>query len=71
MTHDSTHLGSMSSLPSHVSVKIVDGTLPVVSHGTLHTPQFRVSSVSHVLQLHLQLCFSEVRMVLLSISIIT
>jgi hypothetical protein len=54
MTHDSTHLGSLSSLPSPVSVKTVDDTpLPVVSHGTLRTLQFHVSSVSHVPQLHL------------------
>jgi hypothetical protein len=39
MTHDSTHLGSLSLLPSRASVKTADGTpLPVVSHGTLHTP---------------------------------
>jgi hypothetical protein len=50
MTYDSTHLVSMSSLPSPMSVKTVDGTpLAVVSHGTLHTPRF------HVPQLHLQL----------------
>jgi hypothetical protein len=56
MTHDSTLLGSMSSLPSHVFAKTVNGTpLPVVSHNTLCTPKFHVSSVSHVPQLHLQL----------------
>jgi hypothetical protein len=56
MTHDSTHLGSLSSLPSPVSVKTTDDTsLLVVSHGTLHTPYVHVSSVSHVPQLHLQL----------------
>jgi hypothetical protein len=39
MTHDSTHLGSLSLLPSRASVKTADGTpLLVVSHGTLHTP---------------------------------
>jgi hypothetical protein len=32
---------------------VADGTpLLVVSHGTLHTPQFDVSFVSHVPQLH-------------------
>jgi hypothetical protein len=55
MTHDSTHLGSLSLLASPVLVKIVDGTLlHVVSHDTLRTPQFYVSFVSHVPQLHLQ-----------------
>jgi hypothetical protein len=54
MTHDSTRLGSMSLLPSHVSVKTADGThLPIVSHDTLRTPQFHVSFVSHVPQLNL------------------
>jgi hypothetical protein len=49
-------LGSLSSLPSPVSVKTADGTpLLVVSHGTLCTPYFHVSFVSHVPQLHLQL----------------
>jgi hypothetical protein len=56
MTHESTHLGPMSSFPSPMSIKIVDGTpLPIVSHGTLHTAQFYVPFVSHVSQLHLQL----------------
>jgi hypothetical protein len=50
MTHDSTHLVSMSSVPSPMPVKTADSTsLSVVSHGTLRTPQF------HVPQLHLQL----------------
>jgi hypothetical protein len=55
MTHESTHLGSMSLFPSPVSIKTVDGTLPVVCHATLHTAQFYVPFVSHVPQLHLQL----------------
>jgi hypothetical protein len=39
MTHDLTRLGSLSSLPSPMSVKIDDDTpLPVVRHETLHTP---------------------------------
>jgi hypothetical protein len=55
MTHDSTHFGSLSSLPSPVSVSTVDGNcFPVVSHETLHTSNFHVSSVSHVPRLHLQ-----------------
>jgi hypothetical protein len=55
-THEPTHLGSMSSLTSLVSVKTIDDTpLPVVSHGTFRTPQFHVPFVSHVPQLHLQL----------------
>jgi hypothetical protein len=58
MAHDSIHQGSMSSLPSHVYVKTVDGTsLPVVSLNTLRTPQFHVSYVNHVLQHHLQLFY--------------
>jgi hypothetical protein len=41
MTHDSTHFGSMSLLPSPVSIKTSDGTpLHVVSHDILHTPNF-------------------------------
>jgi hypothetical protein len=49
MIPDSTHLDSINSLPSLVSVETIDGTsLPVVSHVTLHTPQFHVPSVSHV-----------------------
>jgi hypothetical protein len=56
MTHDSTHLGSLSSLPSPVSIKTADDTpLLVVSHDTLRTTYFHVLSVSHVPQLHLQL----------------
>jgi hypothetical protein len=56
LSHDSTHLSSMSSLPSDVSVKTADGTsLAVVGYGTLHTPLFHVPFVSHVPQLHLQL----------------
>jgi hypothetical protein len=39
MTHDSTRLGSLSSLPFPMSVKIDDDTpLPVVRHETLRTP---------------------------------
>jgi hypothetical protein len=53
MTHDSTHLDSLSSLHSSVSVKTVDGTpLPVVGQGTLYTSSFHVLSVSHLPQLH-------------------
>jgi hypothetical protein len=56
MTHDSTHLDSLSSLHSSVSVKTIDGTpLPVVDQGTLYTSSFHVPSDSHVPQLHLQL----------------
>jgi hypothetical protein len=56
MTHDSTHLDSLSSLHSPVSVKTANGTpLPGVGQGTLYTFSFHVSSVSHVPQLHLQL----------------
>jgi hypothetical protein len=44
MTHDSTHLGSLSLLTS-VSVKTADGTLC--------TPWIHVSSVFHFPQLHL------------------
>jgi hypothetical protein len=56
MTHDSTHLDSLSLLHSFVSIKTADGTpLPVVGQGTLYTSNFHVSSVSHVPQLHLQL----------------
>jgi hypothetical protein len=59
MTPDSTPLGSMSSLPSPVSVKTVDDTPhPVVSLGTLCTTQFHVSFISHVPQLHLHLFFA-------------
>jgi hypothetical protein len=56
MTHDSTHLDSLTLLHSPVSVKTADGTpLPVVSQGTLYSSSFHVSYVSHVPQLHLQL----------------
>jgi hypothetical protein len=56
MTHDSTHLDSLSSLHSPVSVKTADGTpLPGVGQGTLYTSSFHVLSVSHVPHLHLQL----------------
>jgi hypothetical protein len=56
MTHDFTHLDSLSSLHFSVSVKTTDGTpLPVVGQGTLYTSNFHVSSVSHVAQLYLQL----------------
>jgi hypothetical protein len=58
MTHDSTHLDSLSSLHSPVSIKTADGTpLPVVGQGTLYTSSFHVPSISHVPQLHLQLFF--------------
>jgi hypothetical protein len=55
MTHDSTHLDSLSSLHSPVSIKTPDGTLPIVGQGTLYTSSFHVPSVSHVPQLHLLL----------------
>jgi hypothetical protein len=54
MTHDSTHLDSLSSVRSFVSVKTADDTpLPVVSQCTLSTSSFHVSIVSHVCQLYL------------------
>jgi hypothetical protein len=56
MTHDSTHLDSLSSLHSPMSVKTADDTpLPIIGQGTLYTSSFHVSSISHVPQLHLQL----------------
>jgi hypothetical protein len=49
MTHDSSHLGSLSLIASIVFVKAADGTpLPVVSQGTLCTSNFHVPSISHV-----------------------
>jgi hypothetical protein len=56
MTHDSTHLDSLSSLPSCVFVETTDDTpFLVVSQGTLCTSHFHVLFVSHVPQLQLQL----------------
>jgi hypothetical protein len=56
MTHDSTHLDSLSSLHFPVSVKTADGTpLHVVGQGTLYIFGSHVSSVSHVPQFALQL----------------
>jgi hypothetical protein len=54
MTHDSTHVDSLSLLHSSVSVKTTNGTpVPVVGQGTLYTSSFLVPSIYHVPQLHL------------------
>ena len=56
MTHDSTHLRSLSPPSASLFVNTADGTShSVLSHGTLRTPHFHVPSVSHVPHLKLQL----------------
>src|SRR6266540_6549423 len=56
MTHDSTHLCSLSLPSASLFVNTADGTShSVLSHGTLHTSHFHVPSVSHVPHLNLQL----------------
>jgi hypothetical protein len=70
MTHESTHLDSLSSLHSLVYVKTVDGTpLPVVGQGTLYTSSFHVSFISHVPQLHLQLFLPARLLIMVVISV--
>src|SRR5438105_15885975 len=57
MTHDSTHLRSLSPPSASLFVNTADGTShSVLSHGTLHSPHFHVPSVSHVPNLKLQCC---------------
>ena len=56
MTHDSTHLRSLSPPSASLFVNTADGTShSVLSHGTLRTPHFHVPSISHVPHLKLQL----------------
>jgi hypothetical protein len=69
MTHDSTHLDSLSSLHSPVSVKTGGGTpLPVVGQGALYTSNFHVLSVYHVPQLHLQLFLPTRLLIMIAVS---
>jgi hypothetical protein len=72
MTHDSTHLDSLSSLHSPMSVKTADDTpLPIIGQGTLYTSSFHVSSISHVPQLHLQLFLPARLLIMVVMSFLT
>jgi hypothetical protein len=56
MTPHATHLSSLSSSDPPIFVRIADGTsLPVAGRGVLSTSSFDVPTVSHVLQLTMQL----------------
>jgi hypothetical protein len=67
-----THLDSLSSLHSPVSVKTTDGApLPVVGQSTLYTSSFHVSYVSHVPQSTLFLLARLLIMVVVSFLILT
>src|SRR5207244_8647104 len=49
MTHDSTHLRSLSPPSASLFINTADGTShSVLNHGTLRTPLFHVPSISHI-----------------------